>query len=43
MLPLHRRQNDFTWFTGHNHYVEDGALWMVPTLTSETMLPADYA
>ncbi|GAA6006829.1 hypothetical protein JCM10207_009109 [Rhodosporidiobolus poonsookiae] len=35
--------NDFTWFTGHNSYVADGNLFIVPTLTNETMLPTDYA
>jgi len=35
--------NDFTWFTGHNSYVADGSLFLVPTLTNETMLPEDYA
>ncbi|GJN90637.1 hypothetical protein Rhopal_003649-T1 [Rhodotorula paludigena] len=35
--------NDFTWYTGHNSYVADGNLWIVPTLTNETMLPIDYA
>ncbi|GAA5940453.1 hypothetical protein JCM3775_005095 [Rhodotorula graminis] len=35
--------NDFTFFTGHNHYVADGSLFIVPTLTNETMIPEDYA
>ncbi|GAA5967339.1 hypothetical protein JCM11641_000516 [Rhodosporidiobolus odoratus] len=35
--------NDFTWFTGHNSYVADGNLWIVPTLTNDTMLSSDYA
>lgn len=36
-------QNDFNWFTNHNSYVADGNLWIVPTLTNETLLPTDYA
>ncbi|GAA6040897.1 hypothetical protein JCM8097_003177 [Rhodosporidiobolus ruineniae] len=35
--------NDFTWFTGHNSYVADGSLWIVPTLTNDTLLSTDYA
>ncbi|GAA6047374.1 hypothetical protein JCM3770_001272 [Rhodotorula araucariae] len=35
--------NDFNWFTSHNSYVADGSLFIVPTLTNETMLPTDYA
>ncbi|KAK4335450.1 glycoside hydrolase family 16 protein [Rhodotorula toruloides] len=35
--------NDFTWFTDHNSYVADGNLFIVPTLTNETMLSTDYA
>jgi hypothetical protein len=42
-LTAHTSQNDFNWFTNHNSYVADGNLWMVPTLTNETMLPTDYA
>ncbi|GAA5948187.1 hypothetical protein JCM10213_007062 [Rhodosporidiobolus nylandii] len=35
--------NDFTWFTGHNSYVADGNLFIVPTLTRDTLLETDYA
>ncbi|GAA5983115.1 hypothetical protein JCM10908_000162 [Rhodotorula pacifica] len=35
--------NDFNWYTNHNSYVADGNLWIVPTLTNETLLDTDYA
>lgn len=36
-------QNDFNWYTNHNSYVADGNLWIVPSLTNETLLDTDYA
>ncbi|BGP57372.1 hypothetical protein JCM8202_005787 [Rhodotorula sphaerocarpa] len=35
--------NDFNWYTNHNSYVADGNLWIVPSLTNETLLDTDYA
>ncbi|KAL7003932.1 hypothetical protein EMMF5_006525 [Cystobasidiomycetes sp. EMM_F5] len=34
---------DFTWFTDHNAYMDNGKYFIIPSLTNETLLPTDYA
>ena len=36
-------QADFTWFTNHNTYIDNGNLFIVPSLTNQTLLATDYA